>query len=179
MRTLGVAFVLVIVLGAAPAATAKSIHVDWREQKELADGGALKFRITKAVATTTQWAITATIENASDSPVGIDRDGMDVPPVRLTHPLWFKGIALISSHRVLNPNTGGRFAEWWQHLPSAFRPTLPATLGPHRSWTGTFGGKAKLRKGQRFSIGFGLFQLQSAASGGATVFWITDHSFAL
>jgi len=46
-------------------------------------------------------------------------------------------------------------------------------------WTGTSGGKAKLRKGQAYSVGFGLFELQSPESGGASVFWITDHSFTL
>jgi len=71
-----------------------------------------------------------------------------------------------------------------RHTPTgcggSFRPPLPRALGPHRSWTGTFGGHAKLRKGQAFSIGFGLFELESAASGGATVFWwITNRSFTL
>jgi hypothetical protein len=178
MRRVGAAAVLALVLVAAPAAGARTIKVDWREQKPLADGGALKFRITKVVATTTQWSIAATIENASGSPIGIDRDGIDVP-VRPPHPIWLKGIALIEPRRVWNPNIGGRFVEWWQHVPSSFRPALPRTLGPHKSWTGTFGGKAKLGKGQTFSIGFGLFELQSPESGGATVFWITDHSFTL
>ena len=169
---------LAVALVAAPAADAKTIDVNWREQKPLADGGALKFRITNVVATTTQWSITATIANASGSPVGIDRDGREfgVPPPR---PIWADGIALIESHRVWNPNIGGRYIEWWQHPATTFRPALPRTLGAHRSWTGTFGGRAKLRKGQAYSIGFGLFELQSAASGGATVFWITDHSFTL
>ena len=169
---------LAVALVAAPAADAKTIEVDWREQKPLADGGALKFRITKIVATTTQWSVTATIENASGSPVGIDRGGrkFGVPPPR---PLWTNGIALIESHRVYSANIAGRHVEWWEHPAATFRPALPRTLGPRRSWTGTFGGKSKLRKGQAFSLGLGLFELQSAASGGATVYWITDHSFTL
>jgi hypothetical protein len=170
--------VLALALVAAPAAGAKTIKVDWREQKPLADGGALRFRITKVVATTTQWSVTATIENASGSPVGIDRDGREFG-VPTPHPLWTNGIALIESHRVYSANIAGRHVEWWQHPATAFRPALPRTLGAHRSWTGTFGGKGKLRKGQAFSIGLGLFELQSAASGGATVFWITGHSFTL
>src|SRR5215218_3474554 len=145
MRRVGAAAVLAVALVAAPAADAKTIDVNWREQKPLADGGALKFRITKIVATTTQWSVTATIENASGSPVGIDRDGRE-SAVPSQHPRWTNGIALIE---------------------------------PHRSWTGTFGGKAKLRKGHAYSVGFGLFELQSPASGGANVFWITDHSFTL
>src|SRR5215208_4411499 len=179
MRRVGAAAVLALALVVAPGAGAKTIKVDWREQKPLADGGALKFRITKVVATTTQWSITGTIENASGSPVGIDRDGRDVPPFKLPHPIWFNGMALIESHRLYSANIAGRHVEWWQHPATTFRPALPRTLGAHRSWTGTFGGKSKLRKGQSFSIGFGHFELQSPESGGATVFWITDHSFTL
>ena len=178
MRRLGVALLLVLGLAAVPAAGAKTIRVDWREQKTITGGGALKFRVTKIVATTTTWSVTATIENASGSAVGIDPGGQPftIPPPR---PLWTNGIALIEYHRVYSVNVGGRHGEWWQHPATTFRPALPRTLGPHRSWTGTFGGRAKLRKGQAYSIGFGLFELQSAASGGATVYWITDHSFTL
>jgi hypothetical protein len=178
MRRVGAAAVLALVLVAAPAAGARTIKVDWREQKPLADGGALKFHVTKVVATTTQWSIAATIENASGSPVGIDHDGRE-RSLPSQHPVWTDGIALIEPHRSWTAQLGGPLIEWWQHPATAFRPALPRTLGPHHSWTGTFGGKAKLRQGQAYSIGFGLFELQSAASGGATVFWITDHSFAL
>jgi len=178
MRRVGAAALLALALVAAPAAGAKTIRVDWREQKPLADGGALKFRITKVVATTTQWSVTATIENASGSPVGIDRDGRE-SAVPSQHPRWTNGIALIEPHRSWTAQLGGPLIEWWQHQATAFKPAVPRTLGSHRSWTGTFGGKAKLRKGHAYSIGFGLFELQSPASGGANVFWITDHSFTL
>src|SRR5215213_4724439 len=158
MRRVGAAAVLALALVVAPGAGAKTIKVDWREQKPLADGGALKFRITKVVATTTQWSVTATIDNASASPVGIDRDGREfgVPP---PHPLWTNGIALIESHRVYSANIAGRHVEWWQHPATAFRPALPRTIGARHAWTGTFGGKAKLRNGQAYSVGFGLFEL--------------------
>src|SRR3954469_7258918 len=100
MRRVGAGVVLALVLGAAPSAGARTIKVDWREQKPLADGGALKFHVTKVVATTTQWSFAATIENASGSPVGIDRDGRDLN-LPSQHPLWTEGIALIESHRSL------------------------------------------------------------------------------
>ena len=177
VRRLGLALLLLLVV-LAPAAQAKTIGVDWREEKTLTGGGALRFRVTKIVATTQSWAVTATFTNDSGSRVGIAPKGrpFQFPPPT---PLWSNGMALIEHHRVFSVNIGGYHGEWWQHPATSFRPALPTSLAPHALWTGTFGGRGKLKKGQAFSLGFGLFELQSPESGGATVYWITDHSFIL
>ena len=73
---------------------AKTIKVDWREQKTLASGGSLKFRVTKIVATMRSWAVTARITNASPASVGIEPKGQAFA-FPTPHPWWQSGMALL------------------------------------------------------------------------------------
>jgi len=109
------ALVATLLVAVCPAAAhAKTIKVDWREQTTVA-GGAIKFRVTKIVATTRAWTVTATIQNATDSGLALEPRGrpFQLPPPR---PLWTNGMALIESHRVYSVNIGGRHVEWWHAI---------------------------------------------------------------
>ena len=169
---------LACALCSAPTAAAKTIKVDWRESVGISGGGRIEFRITKIVATTRGWTVTAAIRNATKARVGIDPAGRTYGAAS-PNPVWRDGMALLELHRVINVNIGGYDNQWWEHKATTFRPALPRSLAPGASWTGTLGGRAKLKPGQSFSLGLGLFLPQNPESGGSSVIWITDHSFRL
>ena len=169
----------VVAAAAAPAADAKTIKVDWRESVGVSGGGRIEFRLTKIVATTGSWAVTGSIRNATGARVEIDPAGHPFAVATSPNPVWHSGMALLELHRVYQVNIGGAQNQWWEHKATSFRPALPHSLAPGASWTGTLGGRAKLKAGRSYSLGLGLFLPQNPESGGSSVIWITDHSFKL
>lgn len=179
MRRQALLIVAVALVAAPAAADARTIKVDWREQKALRGGGALTFHVTRIVATPQSWRVTITIGNTSGAPVTLAPAGQTLA-FPSPNPIWHEGMALLELHRVVDANTGpNAHIEWWEHRATTSTPPFPRSIRAHGSWTGTFGGSAHLVRGHSYALGLGAFVSQAPAGGGAIVFWITDHSFTL
>lgn len=176
-RLLGLTL-LAVALAAPSSAFAKTLHVNWREQKILATGGAITFHVTKIVVTPTSWAATVEIANGSPSPLDVYPQGL--PPIpNPIRPFWRDGFALLQDAVVVAPQDHTRHHELWQLLPTSSKPALPRVLAADARWSGTFGGTGKLKQRVQYRLGFGIFVSRDPDTGGASILWVTDHTFTL
>jgi hypothetical protein len=169
VRRLGLAVLLALVV--VPGAAAKTIKLDWRERKVLADGSAVRFHVTEAVVTARSWAVTFSITNGSGAALKLVTPAPGTTPIRgfavLRRGQWRGETCLL--------DFGSRGWNAYDPPPSQ----LPRSIGAGATWTGTISGKAKLARGRDYRLSFGWFEPLDPDTGGRGFYWITDHSFRL
>ena len=148
-----------IVVAASPAASTRTITLNWREHFSFNRGRAVF--ITKSVSYGSAWKVSAKIINRSKFPIRWTRDAV-----------------------YLNPPCAGGFAIGFRNDPRRpapgfakyIKPKFPNPLKPGKAWTGTFGAPEKLVRGKYYHVTYACF-LTPAASGYEGFWWTSDHAF--
>jgi len=161
----------------APAASAKTLRVNWVERKGFTDGSALVFHVTRITVTPTAWSATVRIENRTRVDFGIYAGCTGFAPQNPS-----PGMAVVYYAAGLGWKTGT-----WIRGATTPRPTR---IDAGASWSGTVGGRARLPAKIDLRLAFGYFKPLAAgppagcrrpfamrAASTDEVFWITDHTF--
>ncbi len=140
-------------------AGARVLHTSWSERLLVANG-VLAVRITRIAAGPHGWTVRATVVNHSPSTLALPArsNGTDLADT---------GFSLLSPA----PSSGA--AGLAALRATAFTPSLPGSLAPGESWTGTFGGADVPPPAKALYVGLG--PLHGRAGGTVTV--VTAHSF--
>jgi hypothetical protein len=160
-RLLTVLATLAIALAGAASADAKVIKTNWSERVGYASGkGFIRLYVRKIEVTRSSWKAWVGLTNSASIGVQIKaepiRPNADLPFTYWAGPgIWWSSYV-----------SGGH---WWpgsgtvltrSARAAVVRPGYPTTLGPRKSWFGTFGGSlAKVPKDRLLRIGFGTLEL--------------------
>jgi hypothetical protein len=156
----------VCTLIAVPAASAKTIRLNWTERIPAGFGyPVLEFHVTGITYDDKHFAVHASVKNRSKSPVKIHqtgknqtlpRFGVKLPPVVCR---WQRYPSCLSGGSILVAAT-------------TFSKPLPAVLNGGATWRGTFSGDAPMHKSIKVAVTFGNFVAPRQQKGFS---WATQH----
>lgn len=140
----------------APAASGKTVNVNWREHVVLDGQRVMRLRIDALAFTPGRWAVRLSFTNISPRPLTVIKNdfALALYPPRARNPCRFAVLRATS-----------------------FGPMQPERLAPGQTWRGVFGGRSTLP-----SVG-SLRVIVSRFAGGPPSFprfgWLTDHVYDL
>jgi hypothetical protein len=181
MTRLAAVAAVAVALLVAPGAVAKTLHVRWVEQKQIAGGGSFVFKVTRIDAAPTRWSAVVAIENRSAAAYDVQPGCNGFAPQFAAPGL---GIVYYAG------GLGWTFGTWVRGA-STFAPTLPRTFRPAARWAGTMRGRGPLPKKTDLHLSFGFFTprgddvaacrkpLAERSSIAGEWYWVTDHVFRL
>jgi hypothetical protein len=145
-----------VALVATPAASAKTIRLNWREAFPL-NSGKIVFVVKRIDYGRFGWKVHARVVNRSRFPMRWQRNAPELNP----------------------PCGGGFFIFYFGATHSALfadvvKPRFPAVLEGGRAWDATFGSRDHVVRGKKYRVHFGCFILPSE-SGYPELDWTTDH----
>jgi hypothetical protein len=134
----------------APAASAETIRLNWRED----DGvGAMRFTVSTLTLSGDRWSARVSFTNDSGVPLGIERRF---------------ALLVYGSRNVRAPHV--------QLRATAFAPAMPRSLPPRRTWSGVWRGRGTPPRGSYLRLLFGRFSADPSPIPGQTRFsWVTEH----
>lgn len=161
-----VATACVVAIAVAPAASAQRITLGWVETTSPSFGyPAMTFKVEYVVLTAKAWAVRATVVNRSARVIRITAPEVDCVMNALTRRCDPQGPPVFGFGLLPGPDLSRTYA----------KPKIPPLLRPGKSWTGTFGGPGKLRRGTLTSVTFGYFRTQGVSKRAFS--WTSQHSF--
>lgn len=156
---------------AAPSAGARTIKLNWVEQRSKAyyADTPMTFKIRDVTLTARAWSLHASFTNHSELILKVGRPtgrGNFYAPYGFGLG-WGQGLASGASTTTLE-TLKNNYA----------RPAFPKELRPGQTWSGVFGGFGVPPKGLVIYVTFGLFYPPGAPNNGVKEFsWITQHAF--
>jgi hypothetical protein len=153
-RLLAIAAVIALLL--VPAASAKTVNLNWREQAVLDGQRVLRIRVDALAFEPGRWAVRLSFTNLAPRTLTVVRNNFALVlyPPGARDPCRFDAL---------------RATSFW--------PTTPRELQPGETWRGVFGGKATLPSRGSLRV------LVSWFSGGPPSIprfgWLTDHTYDL
>ena len=134
-----------------PAASAKTIRLNWTERISNEFGYvAMTFKVKDVVLGRNAWAVHGSVTNRSRKTIQIVR------PIEMTS-LQQYGFGL--GFTPTSCSQGHATCGLDLLLATYARPRLPASLPPGRSWSGVFGGPKLPPKGKGIAVTFGYFRV--------------------
>jgi hypothetical protein len=159
-----VVFVAGMTLALVSTASARTIKLNWLEQRSRAyyPTTPMTFSVKDVTIVGTKWSVHAAFTNRSGVTMRIRPSlGNYYAPYGFGL-AWSKG--------------GGNLDEL--RYTSA-KPALPTRLGPGKTWSGVFGGRGRLPRGVLIYVAFGPFFPPSAPEREKEFNYVTSHAFKL
>ncbi len=166
-----VALVAAGVLATAAGADARTIRLNWVEQRS-ADyfPQAMTFKVKDVVLTTKAWSVHASFTNRSKVTLKIG------PSLGTNYALYTFGLGW--GHCV--PNGPGSTCGLATLKYTYAKPKVPTSVGPGQTWSGVFGGPGRPAKGKLINVIFGTFYPPGSPANGVKEFdWVSSHAFKL
>lgn len=162
-----VAVAAAIALAAAPAAQAKTLRLNWVERTGPEYGyPAMTFTVESITVEGTRWSMRASVANRSKHVVTVTRGKPGNGDFRFGLIVPYQGKSCSITGTCLPTLLGSQQS----------RPPFPSSLGPGRTWSGSFAGAGRLPRGQFLNVAFGFFVDSTSKKAFS---WITQHSFKL
>lgn len=154
----------------APAASAKTITLNWVEQRS-SDYYAtpMTFKVKDVVLTAKAWAVHASFTNRSKVGLKIG------PSLGDSYAAWNFGLGWpFCVQGTLGPECGQKTLTY-----TYAKPKIPSLLRPRQTWSGVFGGPGRPVRGKLISVIFGTFFPPGAPHFAKEFDWVTSHAFKL
>jgi hypothetical protein len=156
---LSAVLVVGMTLAFASSASAKTLKLNWVEQRSKAyyPTTPMTFKVKDVVTVGTKWSVHAAFTNRSTVHIRIRR-------------------TLGNYYAPLD------FGLTWAHggLQYSFaKPAIPKQLRPGQTWSGVFGGRGRLPKDLLISVAFGPFYPPNAPQTVKEFNWVTQHNFKI
>jgi hypothetical protein len=151
-----------------PTETRTAIKLGWDAKATFAghEGLRMRFRVASVAVGRRTWVVHATVTNTSKGPLKIlttrSQSPTDAGPSLLVPQL----------------DRASGYASFRVVPATRVDPPLPETLAPGESWTGTFGGLARIPRQTLIYVGIGQFQLFTNADE-SPIAWNSTDSFRL
>jgi hypothetical protein len=166
-----VALVAAGVLATAAAADARTIPLNWVEQRS-ADyfPYPMTFKVKDVVLTAKAWSVHASFTNRSKVSLKI------APPFGDYYAPHTFGLGWASCVQgSLGPECGLKTLDY-----TYAKPKFPRQLQPRQTWSGVFGGLGRPPKGKLIYVTFGTFFPPGSPANGVREFsWDSSHAFKL
>jgi len=161
--------VVAVALAVAPAASARTLTLNWVEKISPAYGyPAMTFTVKTFTVNGASWSVKGSVANRSRGDVKIRLRGT---PYGGPYAEYTFGVFIPS------PCTKPGNVECSDHsYATKWSPRVPSVLHPGQRWSGTFSGTKKLPRGKLLSIMFGYFASSVPKKDFA---YVTQHEFKL
>jgi len=145
-----------IALTGAAGADATVIEAHWSERLDYANrDGFVRLYVSKIQITRTAWKAWVGLTNNSKMVVGLSAR-LDRPAPALPFVYWAGPGVWWSTYESQTNGFEGTGTALTHSARAQVKPAYPMSLGPHKSWFGTFrGATAKVPKDRLLRIGFG------------------------